>query len=109
MSPSNRRVAVAAFAALFASPAPAAEFWSDATTITQIYPHSAGMTFFVTYSNPLSTCGGTRWLISSTHPNYKVLVGTLLLAHAQGLRITFHVNDQPATCEPEVDRFVAQR
>lgn len=83
----------------------AAEFWSDQTPITSIYPHGTGMTSIVQYSNALGTCGGTRWAIALDAPNHKVLVASLMLAYAQGQRVQFHVNDRPASCEPLVDRF----
>ncbi|MFO1217583.1 MAG: hypothetical protein U1E89_04265 [Burkholderiaceae bacterium] len=95
-------------AVLFGAPSKgqAAEFWSDATALAQLYPFDGGVIFFSSYANPMSTCGGTRWFIPTSLPNYKVLVATLMFATAQGSRIQFHVNDQPPSCEPVVDRFV---
>ena len=87
----------------------AAEFWSDKTTITQLYPHGAGFTFIVQYSSTLSTCGGNRWALSLANPNYKALAASLMLAYSLGQQIQIHVNDQPASCEPEVDRFIVYK
>jgi hypothetical protein len=103
------RMTIAATVLTFSQLAYAAEFWSDETSVTQLYPHADGLTFVVQYSNPLSTCGGTRWVIPLNAPNYKVLAATLMLAYAQSQRIQFHVNNQPATCEPAVDRFIVLR
>jgi hypothetical protein len=109
MNRKNRWISALGLLCIAASPARAAEFWSDTTTVTALYPHGAGMTFHTGYTNPISTCGTNRWLLHSASPNYKVLVATLLMAHAQGLRVTFVVKDQAPTCEPEIDRFIAQR
>jgi len=95
---------------LFSSPSShAAEFWSDPTVVSQIYPHDGGLAFLVDYTNSLSTCGGNRWALTISGPNYKVLAGALMLAYTQGQKIQFHVNDQPATCEPVVDRFTVTK
>ncbi len=90
----------------FANVGHAAEFWSDTTRITSIYPHAGGMTFNVQYSNPLSTCGGTRWVVPIGSPNYAAIVASLMLAHGSDKPIQIHVEDQPAPCEPVVDRSV---
>lgn len=95
---------------LVSSPAAhAADFWSTPTLISQIYPHDAGLAFYVDYTNSLSTCGGNRWVIQLSGPNYKVLAGALLVAYTQGQKIQIHVNDQPASCEPVVDRFIVTK
>lgn len=87
----------------------AAEIWSTPATILQLYPLDTGLIVYTDYTNPLSTCGSNRWLVSASGPNYKVLVAAMLLAYSQGQKVQLHLNDQPPACEPVVDRFLVQR
>jgi hypothetical protein len=88
----------------------AVELWSPATRLSGIYPHDGGYTVYTEYANPsLSVCGGNRFSIALSNPNYKALAATMLYAFAADKTIQMHFNDQQATCEPIIDRFIMSR
>ena len=93
-----------------------AEMWSGLTKITRLYPYWGGMIFFVEYRDVFAPfrdyrnsagavvwCG--RWDIPTSALNYKVLAAGLMLAYANGDPINFHLDTQPVSCNPRVDRF----
>jgi hypothetical protein len=81
--------------------------WSGSVEITQVYPYADGLIFITPYTNTeVSTCdGGRRFSISKSHPNYDVMVSTMLAAFVGGKRISFYINSGQNTCAPTINRF----
>lgn len=86
------------------------EFWSGDTRITQVYPDASGFTFITTYANTaVSSCdNGSRWAISSSYPNYQVMVAALLTAFAAGKNVNLNITVYPAQCAGFVNRFIVK-
>lgn len=62
-----------------------------------------------TYANTeLSLCdGGKRFVITKSHPNYEVLVSTMLAAFMSDKEISFNIDSgQQPTCSPTINRFL---
>lgn len=95
------------FACIACLPLHAEEFWSETTTIDQLYPTVDGVAFIVAYSNPVSTCeNGRRYFIPKGAENYQATIAALYLAFATGSGVQLHLFDQAPSCAPVVDRFV---
>jgi hypothetical protein len=100
-------VLVAALGASSIASAQAGELWSPNVKITGVYPHGTGFTVYTEYVNAaFSTCGGNRYSVSLSNPNYKALVATLLVAASSGKSIQMHFDSDAPTCEPVFDRFI---
>src|SRR5690606_11605535 len=92
---------------LIFSTAATAEPWSEMADVTTVYPHTEALIFVTTYVNTqISTCdNGRRFSISKDHPNYDVMVSTMLAAFMGSKRITFHIESNQQDCQPTIDRF----
>ncbi|MCF6337515.1 MAG: hypothetical protein L3J84_06130 [Gammaproteobacteria bacterium] len=85
-----------------------ADPWSGRVEITHLYPYSDGLTFITNYENTeISTCAnGARFSINKSHPNYTILVSSMIAAFMSGKKINFKISSgQQPSCEPEIDRF----
>lgn len=86
-----------------------ADPWHGYTKITHLYPSNDGMIFMVEDPLPeFSACDdGKRFLISINHPNYDVMVSSLLLAYSVGKSIRINLNTiSNTTCSPSINRFI---
>lgn len=92
---------------LMFSKALSAEPWSTLTNVIEVYPNAAGLVFVTSYVNAqISTCdNGKRFSISKDHPNYEVMVSTMLAAFMAGEKIVFHIESGQNGCQPTIDRF----
>lgn len=99
---------VVAFMLFFVTHAAQAEFWSGQTKVTKVYPYNDGLIFFTQYANTeVSTCDrGTRFSISKSHPNYEVMVSTLLAAFMSDKSLTMNVASTAPSCMPTINRFI---
>lgn len=95
----------------WASPASAAIVYSTIDDLDWVYPGNSGLRLrFKNYSHPLGTCGsGQRFIIKTDHPNYDVLVSTVLMGFASERPLRVYFDDsQPAACDPVVDAVMVQ-
>jgi hypothetical protein len=86
-----------------------ADPWSTITKITNLYPYNSGLAFMTGYKNEsLSSCdGGTRFSISKIHPNYEVMISSMMAAFMADKAIKFNIHSgQSKNCHPTIDRFV---
>jgi len=94
---------------LFFSSAVYADPWSTVSKITSLYPYSDGMIFRTGYKNEsISSCdGGVRFSISKAHPNYDVMVSSMMAAFMADKKIKFYIDSgQSKVCEPTINRFM---
>ncbi len=56
----------------------------------------------------ISTCNvGTRFSIDKSHPNYTILVSSMIAAFMSGKEINFNITSgQQPTCAPVINRFL---
>ncbi|MBW8184269.1 hypothetical protein [Shewanella nanhaiensis] len=101
----------AAITLCFVSNFAQAQFWSSNTKITKVYPYTDGLIFFTEYRNSdVSTCdGGTRFSIDKSHPNYEVMVSTLLAAFMSDKTMTMNVSSTTRACAPHINRFLVTK
>ncbi|WP_341660213.1 hypothetical protein [Vibrio sp.] len=79
--------------------------WSGEAKIRSLYPATGGLIFFTDYKDEsISSCdGGTRFVISKDHPNYQVMVSSMMAAFVADLKIKFFIEPgQTRKCEPIV-------
>lgn len=95
---------------LFASPVSAAQQWTGARQIDQLYPNSSGLIFYVEgsalrpagYSGP---CPGNRMFIGKTHPNYEVMASVLILAFGSSFPVNLNFESTTlSSCDIAVNR-----
>jgi len=89
-----------------------ADPWSGNATINTLYPTTDGLTFMTSYVNTeLSLCdGGKRFKIAKTHPNYDVMVSTMISAFMSGKEISFNIESgQQPSCAPAINRFLLSK
>ncbi len=93
---------------MFFSGAVFADPWSEQAKITMLYPYDEGLIFVTSYKNPeISTCNdGARFSINKSHPNYTILVSSMIAAFMSGKEIKFNITSgQQPTCKPVINRF----
>ncbi|MDH5325949.1 MAG: hypothetical protein OEZ68_00610 [Gammaproteobacteria bacterium] len=88
-----------------------ADPWSGWTKINTMYPHNGGLNILIGYANPnFSSCdNGTRYNLSITHPNYKVMAANIMSAYALGKEININIhghNIDTPVCAPTFNRLM---
>ncbi|GAA0464076.1 hypothetical protein GCM10009096_00670 [Parasphingorhabdus litoris] len=95
---------------IFASPVSAAQQWTGARQIDQLYPNSFGLIFYVEgsdlrpsgYNGP---CPGNRMFIGKTHPNYEVMASVLILAFGSSFPVNLNFESTTlSSCDIAVNR-----
>jgi hypothetical protein len=86
-----------------------AEVWSSGfRTITRIYPHDGGVTFFLDGDAIVGPSCPNRFYLPLTGANYNSKVAGLYTAYAQGKRIQANFSETDTGCEIAVNRFVTE-
>jgi hypothetical protein len=79
-------------------------------TITNVYPHDAGVSFNIDgpIIVPAAPCGN-RFQLTLGTANYSAKVATLLSLHAQGKRIQIYYDATSTACDIPVSAFISEQ
>jgi len=92
-----------------AMPSYAAQQWSGFRTITSLYPNAGGFSFNLDGTPPGTVCGGNRFFIVTSAPNYAVIVSSLVTAFAGQMKVTVNYDDTTlANCDIVINRAIIQ-